>query len=883
MEGAAVEARVADSRVDFGTYPKLEFPPRNLRSSIRMRRLSRTMTAGVLVMIGATIVPALICNAALAAATPAYALDLAATPATQTSIDSFLSINTTGTVAFVASDKPDGLKKVFVSPTCPQPPCSPSPISFFSSGRFFNGASINNANPPLVLSEDSYGGSYFLRSWQVTTPGSFALVASSSPSGFAAFNGIHGLADNGATVALGLVQPTFQPSLAFFNSPQVSTNDFPFSSGTLLRPQMARGTGDTVATIPVGTDKETVVYQSPSQAVRYVAGASLGFSNLGANPAISDDGLAVGFYGTLAGANQIYVNVGDKRSNCTKPASDCIIADLVTEGQEGVTSLAAAATGILGVYSRRGGTFKDVLGMSHYYQLVTVAFPATVTSGSGTAAGVYTRDLLLDARLPTSASTAPTLRVVAKGSILPVVSTGTEVGGVTLAGNFVVGGALAASSVGNAKNTNADTRLPYVALSASDAQNNQYVVRGARMCAVPASSSLSRYSQTEIFWSKDILGFGTSSLKSSGCLLTDVTNVLGYFEPQIARAEATGLTPGNVNKLLKGDGFSVDGSGRIAMPGQLHVLGGFSAKSGNLVPTGVEQLSRFLGHPLDSFQLQVSVASDGSVYKFAQSGGALTGNPPPTDPNVNGEDLSPVNDFFLCNQQPVTQLVINCTSATSCHQHFVVDKAKSAIPVKGQSGSDTTYLINDPGYANNTPTDLINVFTNGTNLLNRRNRVVGIRAYTDLPHAGMGNDRFSIVTTALVTVLLTDPQGRKVGIDPSTKAGVSMIPNASYVQTNLSDPSGAALNDADVELAIGSPLNADGQKTDIGDGALDGQYTLTVTGVAAGTYSLTYVNIDAGGKLETATVTRGTTAGHQDTYKFVRNPSGSTPPTLSPP
>jgi hypothetical protein len=122
--------------------------------------------------------------AAMLIATPAvamsayYEVDLA-TPAEKfSSVDPNVSINQTGKLAFVANDVADGFSKVFVSP-CAPPLCTASVLSFFGSGRQFMGASINNANPPSVLSVDRFSGSppsFFLRTWSTATPGAFTLV-----------------------------------------------------------------------------------------------------------------------------------------------------------------------------------------------------------------------------------------------------------------------------------------------------------------------------------------------------------------------------------------------------------------------------------------------------------------------------------------------------------------------------------------------------------------------------------------------------------------------------------------------------------------------------------------------------------------------------------
>lgn len=101
--------------------------------------------------------------------------------------------------------------------------------------------------------------------------------------------------------------------------------------------------------------------------------------------------------------------------------------------------------------------------------------------------------------------------------------------------------------------------------------------------------------------------------------------------------------------------------------------------------------------------------------------------------NVNDNPLSPVADFFACNQEPVIIRVPNCgvksNGAYACTQHFVVSRGKGIIASNVMAGDNMTGWITDPGASNS---DLHNLV--GTR--DRRNRFVGIRALTAARIAG---------------------------------------------------------------------------------------------------------------------------------------------------
>ena len=89
-----------------------------------------------------------------AAPLPSYEVRLVAPVTSLNAVDFRMSQSALGTVAFSGNDAQDGLSKVFVS-ACPLSPMSrtyaaapacgnPIPISFFSAGRTFSGASIDD-------------------------------------------------------------------------------------------------------------------------------------------------------------------------------------------------------------------------------------------------------------------------------------------------------------------------------------------------------------------------------------------------------------------------------------------------------------------------------------------------------------------------------------------------------------------------------------------------------------------------------------------------------------------------------------------------------------------------------------------------------------------
>lgn len=821
-----------------------------------------------------------------------YEVDLVTPPASFSSVDSNISINQKGTLAFVASDAADGMSKVFISP-CALPLCPATAVSFFGSGRQFMGASINNASPPSVLSVDRFSGappSFFLRTWSTAAPGTSALVGKTPDLNIGVFTSSFGLTNQGKVADVAATAASFAPELLFYDTVGGAPSTSVFSNGTLLRAQVAKKTSDLVLGYhPTGTASEVLVYGYPGRSPRFVAGSTNGYTNIGQKPGISDDGLTVGFYGTSTGVNQVAVEIGYNSSSASSSALKRAIALVAAEGKDGVTSLAASASNSISVYSRQGRSYLDPLGVNHYFHLVSVVFAATVAVGTDPAlAGLYSRDLLVEM---TAADASPgssyAFKVLAKGAILPVARTGDTFGSVALSSGFAPSDTVATFATGNAATPQADLKIPVLAFSASDASGHNLALRAVRSCAIPATAGLPDLKQKNTLWSKIELGFSQEhkTIGDAGCRLTDISDVLAFYLPK----SATSLTPQNVNELLKRSRFTYNANGSITFPGTRKLkVKGFSG--GNVAPEGVEALSGLIaslnGAPakrLSSILRSVGTSETGFLYTRGKVDsfdkyGHLVGTPPKEVANINSVALSPYIDFFECNQEPVIIKVLHCKPG-SCSKHFVVGTGKRAITVPGRSAPNVTSTINDPGFRNTPPTDLINTFA-GNHYLNTS---LGVESYTRSAVAGSGGDTLSITAQSPVTLLLTDPAGRQIGIDPVSGLGKLTIPNATFVDNSFDDPDALGVMEDATEILVGGPTDVDGKVTGtFGNGAMDGAYTLDVVGTGTGPYTIQVTSVDDADKGSTMAVTSTTSLGQHDTFTITRTGKVGVPVTIVP-
>lgn len=825
-----------------------------------------------------------------------YQVQLVAPVATYSGLSPQLSINTTGLVAFTASDSADGFSKLFLS-SCPVPPplseatvtlssCpAPTPVSSLLSGgnRLFSGAAINNAATPTILSEDRASGSppvWFLRSWKDTSPYSFLFVGK-SPTTFGFATSFVGLADNGDSIAVVGAGTSLNPALQYFpagtNSPLVPPvegviQEADFSSGILLRPQIAKATNTTVITNNLTNEVDT--YDQMLAKPTFVAGASNGYSGIGTEPGISDDGTVVAFAATKSAISGIHVAVNIPPMP-PLASSTTLLTPVVQVGVDGVSDLSASQTSRVSVLSRIGASFSNPIRNSLYYQLLTVAFSGTVAIGSGTALpGIYSRDVLVRVFYPTSGP--PKAVVVGLSRISKIAAAGDSVGDTALSANFGLWDSGAFLTTGNATTTSADEQSPMFALTAQSSGAQIVAVRARRVCSIPRALPFddkqgypTAGNPSPETWSNILLSGSTSktTIGVGGCQLTSATNMANYY------ASASVITPADANQILANHGFIKNG-GHVCVPdsspscpvGPPQHLGFDGIPKGDVSLAGAVGLAALFGAPVSAgFRVDAVSPVDGNkkapISNF------------PLLPNVNSNPLQPVVDFFTCNQEPIVIRVPNCNSSGTCDAHFVMAHGKDI------SGNDATEDINDPGNENDPSTNLYRTFSGR----NRQNTVLGVRAITaaSLPGTKPGEGGFRIQVNSPVSIVLTDPTGRHFGYDPSTLQSYSDIDNAELTDDGFTDPAGIAVaSDARV-IEIGGPSDAYGNVTGVGSGVVDGMYTLDVIGTATGPYTLSIQSTDSSGQTRTRYVAGNTSFGQHDTVYVTRSSVAGSSMTLA--
>jgi ABC-type bacteriocin/lantibiotic exporters, contain an N-terminal double-glycine peptidase domain len=198
---------------------------------------------------------------------------------------------------------------------------------------------------------------------------------------------------------------------------------------------------------------------------------------------------------------------------------------------------------------------------------------------------------------------------------------------------------------------------------------------------------------------------------------------------------------------------------------------------------------------------------------------------------------------LICKYGPV-EIAVKDTS------HFVVaygyDESRQTVMIHDPAGGLRTTLRDNPAYNNHFA---------GVRLM------IG-REHTDTIFAGM-----TVTFHSPVQGYLTDPLGRRTGIDPRSSASYADIP-ASYADSSFSDnddvPS-QAHDDAVKELHVSGPLA--------------GVYTVTVIGTDSGAYSVHFATSSAvPGQYASQWVEDvPTSLGEVHTYRFSYDPSSSSP------
>ncbi len=164
--------------------------------------------------------------------------------------------------------------------------------------------------------------------------------------------------------------------------------------------------------------------------------------------------------------------------------------------------------------------------------------------------------------------------------------------------------------------------------------------------------------------------------------------------------------------------------------------------------------------------------------------------------------------------------------------HYVVATGKVQV------GSQETHAINDPifgrttllaHYGNNY--QFIRFFSPGAG----GERLVSISAESIMPSppgAG-GQGLVSMATQSPVELLVTDPQGRRSGYDPSSDTYYNEIPNSVYFDDTLAPDGGSGLG-ADAVMSKELLITS----------ALGGQYTIMAIGTGIGDYVVRASGVD---------------------------------------
>jgi hypothetical protein len=185
--------------------------------------------------------------------------------------------------------------------------------------------------------------------------------------------------------------------------------------------------------------------------------------------------------------------------------------------------------------------------------------------------------------------------------------------------------------------------------------------------------------------------------------------------------------------------------------------------------------------------------------------------------------------------------------------HYILAVGETNSP---QPRSSQTWYVNDPYYNN--------LFSIVPTLNDSRYN----NAFTNMTWTGMptGPIRYASITIYLASpaeLLITDPQGRKTGLDPRTNTMYDEIPDASYLVDGLSPEDG-----------VGDPLHP--IKSFHSPFPIDGNYIIQVIGTGEGIYNLDFLNYNDVGDSASATVSRLIEQGKVDTFSMSYFPATDT-------
>jgi len=173
-------------------------------------------------------------------------------------------------------------------------------------------------------------------------------------------------------------------------------------------------------------------------------------------------------------------------------------------------------------------------------------------------------------------------------------------------------------------------------------------------------------------------------------------------------------------------------------------------------------------------------------------------------------------DLYLSDLNPVI-LYEKVIVQGEISSHFIVADGKLS----------NTYTVKDPAWYN---TRYLNQ-SKASYVQNYNNYFYGLRLFSPTI---AGVDSISLHLASPAELLVTDPQGRKLGKDPINNISYNEIPNASYYQEGIGNPFPE------------EPISIEESKNIWIADPIDGKYDIKIIGTDPGTYSLgflTYNNI----------------------------------------
>lgn len=271
------------------------------------------------------------------------------------------------------------------------------------------------------------------------------------------------------------------------------------------------------------------------------------------------------------------------------------------------------------------------------------------------------------------------------------------------------------------------------------------------------------------------------TIAAKGCFLTDSAMLLTYHG--YSATPSYSVLPGGTNGL----NTYLNGLGLL----------GYDSDS-NVTPQGLNSYA----HSQQSSSIEVDrkaclgPACDSAIY-----GDVCSLGPQMLGVNDTG------NTYPSCSNAP-----LGCPRAGQLTlDHWVT--------VVGQPDDKSSWIIEDPAGGLQDTTTALQGYT----------MYLGYRAFSG-PEFSNPPNAIGISLFSPAELILTDPSGNKVGLDPVTNTSFNEIEGSGYIASFLTDddPTGVAQGQADApevkELRDNHPQS--------------GQYTITVTGTGVGTYSM---------------------------------------------